>query len=194
MQCHRCKWDASRCSSIKEREKHCLNCDFSEVYSRPAFPIGDSLTDALIEKASAQRYDLDRLEDEEGEDDEDGKGGEYADDEKRPNGLDAEIAIMSNSEFVKRFPKLAVKEQQIVLHLLNGKGENTAIHKATGWAISTIVAHRRKLESDDFWGKWIDRLSARQRTRRKRTAKPPALRSHDCNGEFRKQGKEGHRA
>ena len=173
MQCHRCKWDARNGGTLEDRGRHCIDCEFSEVFSKPAFPIGTSLTDALIEKESMSNYEHDRLEDE--------------DADKTPNDTDAEMAIMSSSEFVKRFPKLGWREQQIVLHILNSQGDNRAIHESTRMAVSTIIQHRRKLEADSYWGKWLDRLSARQRSRRKRTMKPPAAKTHDCNGAFHKR-------
>ena len=185
MQCHKCRYDERNGGTLEERKLHCPKCELSEVYVKPGFPVGDSLTDALIEKESMFRYDHESggAEEDGGEDLPDCK--DSTDSTGNADKLDSEMAILAKSDFLKHFCRLHWRCQQIVLHILNGKCDNRAIHESSGMSVSTLVSWRRKMANEPFWNKFLDRVRAKQRTRRKRTTKPPPSRTHDCYGIFR---------
>ena len=161
MQCHKCPYSEQNGGSLQDRERHCLDCDFTEIYPKPAFPLDTPLAEALVNRESLQGY------------------------------ASPESAEVANSEFVRRFAMLNWRSQQVVLGILNVGDSNKRINEMTRLAVSTIIQHRKRLEADPYWGQLLESLSIRRRERRKRSKRPPATKTHDCNGRFVERGRGG---
>ena len=182
MQCHKCPFSEQNGGSLQDRERHCLDCDFTEIYPKPAFPIDTPLAEALVNHESLQGY---ASPDSAGE----------ADPSPTPTEAEAETEVekVANSEFVRRFAMLNWRSQQVVLGILNVGDSNKRINEMTRMAVSTIILHRKRLEADPYWGRLLEGLSIRRRERRKRSKRPPATKTHDCNGRFVESGRGGGR-
>ena len=170
MQCHKCRFDARNGGTVADRKRHCLNCDFTEIYSKPAFPIHTPLGEALVNREALQGY-ANHGEDETGD--------------ATPTPTEAEVEKVANCEFVRRFALLNWRSQQVVLGILNVGDSNKRINEMTRMAVSTIIQHRKRLEADPYWRNWLGTLAVRRRTRRKRSTRPPVERTHDCNGNLK---------
>ena len=185
MQCHKCKYDARNGGTQEQRQEHCLSCNFSEIYSAPAFPIHDPLTEKILARDAVKSYESNPCPLPAGDDGDEGAGGAGA------GYGDAPDAAIASSEFVQRFCRLSWRSQQIVLGLINCGDNNAAVHAMTRMAVSTIIEHRRKLEADPYWSGLLSRLAIRRHVRRRRSRRPPARRAHDCNGVLRRTSQKG---
>jgi hypothetical protein len=163
MQCHKCPYSEQNGGSLQDRRRHCLNCDFTEIYSKPAFPIHTPLAEALVNRETLEGY--------------------AHPEEAQPT--DEDVRTVANCEFVKRFALLNWRSQQVVLGLLNCGDSNKRINEMTRMAVSTIIQHRKRLEADPYWRGWLVTLAVHRHTRRKRSTRPQAERTHDCNGNLK---------
>ena len=179
MQCHKCPYSEQNGGSLQDRERHCLDCDFTEIYPKPAFPIDTPLAEALVNRESLQGYASPE------------SAEESAPSTSAEAEAETEVEKVANSEFVRRFAMLNWRSQQVVLGILNVGDSNKRINEMTRLAVSTIIQHRKRLEADPYWGQLLESLSIRRRERRKRSKRPPATKTHDCNGRFVERGRGG---
>ncbi len=180
MECHKGQYSDLNGGSIQDRQRHCLDCDFTEIHPKPAFPIDSPLAEALVNRESLLGYN-NASQDFAGE----------AEPSPTPTEAEAETEVekVANSEFVRRFAMLNWRSQQVVLGILNVGDSNKRINEMTRMAVSTIIQHRKRLEADPYWGRLLESLSIRRRERRKRSKRPPAAKTHDCNGRFVERGR-----
>ena len=184
MVCTRCPFYERNGGTLQQRQEHCPSCQLEEPFPKPYYPIapGETLTDAVIEKASLVKY-------QEEAEDEDEAG---AAPEAIPTVSPAFVEEVAKSEFVQRFSRLGWRTQATLLGILKHGDCTQCVADMTHFAVSTIWEHRRKLEADAFWKQFIrisgGRLHTRNRKPRGTPGRKRPRRTRDCDGALRPVG------
>lgn len=176
MTCHTCPHNQA---PLKERQAHCPGCQITDVYPKPYYPIGEPYTEKVIEREAIQKQP-DFADEIDGIDER--LTGE-ADEAPAPDLATMDQVI--KSEFVERFAKLSWRDQAVLLGVFKHGDCTPCIADMTRFAISTVWEHRKRLESDSFWGQWIRRCGSQLRKRRRgKSQRRRPVKTHDCNGQF----------
>lgn len=130
MFCNRCKWDSSNGGTIEDRQAHCPNCKWEEPPSS-----GDYSLEAVT------------------------WGEDYATLHAKEVGstdIISELGLAENQvkmilDFVAKVCALDVLDRLIIFAMIDGGGDNNKLVESTGLTRQTIINHRKKLESDEYW-------------------------------------------
>ena len=158
MFCNRCRFDESNGGTLEERQEHCPSCKWEEPPSS-----GD--------------YSLEAVS----------WGEDYATLHQKEIGstdIVSDLGIAENQikmilDFVGKVCALDVLDRLIVFAMIDGGGDNNALVESTGLTRQTIINHRKKLESDEYWRTFLKlaHIAPRHtRPNRKKAAVPKGLR------------------
>ncbi len=158
MFCNRCKWDASNGGSLSDRQAHCPQCKWEEPpssgdYSLEAVSWGEDY--ATLHQKEVESTDI----------------------VSELNLAENQIKLIL--DFVAKVCALDVLDRLIIFAMIDGGGDNNALVESTGLTRQTIINHRKKLESDDYWKGFLKlaHIAPRHtRPNRKKAAFPKGLR------------------
>ena len=130
MFCNRCRYDESNGGSLSDRQAHCPSCKWEEPPSS-----GDYSLEAVT------------------------WGEDYATlhaKEIESTDIVTELNLAENQvkmilDFVAKVCALDVLDRLIIFAMIDGGGDNNALVESTGLTRQTIINHRKKLESDEYW-------------------------------------------
>ncbi len=151
-QCHKCPFDARNGGTKEQRQEHCPLCNFSEITpidkSKSCIWLdGSQFADGVVEKY-AKKLDDDRS-------------------------LLAEKNIEEEQvkmivAFCDNFCRLEIIDRLLMLSLIVHGGDNSAIVEETKLSRQTVIAHRKRLESDPYWQEVLKIMALPPRKTRKR--------------------------
>lgn len=154
-QCHKCPFDERNGGTKEQRQEHCPECNLCEITpidkSRSCIWIdGSQFADGVVQRY-AKKLDEDRS-------------------------ILAEKGIEENQvklilAFCNNFVHLDLLDRLIMLSMIVHDGDNTAIVEETKLSRQTIIAHRKRLESDPYWKEVLDIMAIAPRKTRKRQPK-----------------------